>query len=116
ILCRRCETMCSEIQKVGVLSGVNRGFETMVSTFFNEDMAKTNCSFCGQCVAVCPTGALSEVNNIDLVWDEINNPEKTTVVQVAPAVRVALGEEFGLAPGTITTGKMVSALKLLGFK
>lgn len=116
ILCRRCETMCSEIQKVGVLSGVNRGFETMVSTFFNEDMAKTNCSFCGQCVAVCPTGALSEVNNIDLVWDEINNPKKTTVVQVAPAVRVALGEEFGLAPGTITTGKMVSALKLLGFK
>ncbi|MCG4734320.1 4Fe-4S binding protein, partial [Casaltella massiliensis] len=86
ILCRRCETMCSEIQKVGVLSGVNRGFETMVSTFFNEDMAKTNCSFCGQCVAVCPTGALSEVNNIDLVWDEINTPEKTTVVQVAPAV------------------------------
>lgn len=116
ILCRRCETMCSEIQKVGVLSGVNRGFETMVSTFFNEDMAKTNCSFCGQCVAVCPTGALSEVNNIDLVWNEINNPKKTTVVQVAPAVRVALGEEFGLAPGTITTGKMISALKLLGFK
>lgn len=116
ILCRRCETMCSEIQKVGVLSGVNRGFETMVSTFFNEDMDKTNCSFCGQCVAVCPTGALTEVNNIGPVWNELNNPKKTVVVQVAPAVRVALGEEFGLDPGVITTGKMVAALRLLGFK
>lgn len=116
ILCRRCETMCNEIQKVGVLSGVNRGFETMVSTFFNEDMDKTNCSFCGQCVAVCPTGALTEVNNIELVWDELNKREKTVVVQIAPAVRVALGEEFGLKPGVVTTGKIVSALKLLGFK
>lgn len=116
ILCRRCETMCSEIQKVGVLSGVNRGFETMVSTFFNEDMDKTNCSFCGQCVAVCPTGALTEVNNTELVWSELNNSQKTTVVQVAPAVRVALGEEFGLDPGVVTTGKIVSALRLLGFK
>ena len=116
ILCRRCETMCTEIQKVGVLSGVNRGFETMVSTFFNEDIDKTNCSFCGQCVAVCPTGALTEVNNTGLVWDELNKADKTVVVQVAPAVRVALGEEFGLNPGVITTGKIVAALKLLGFK
>jgi NADH-quinone oxidoreductase subunit G len=116
ILCRRCETMCTEIQKVGVLSGVNRGFETMVSTFFNEDIDKTNCSFCGQCVAVCPTGALTEVNNIGLVWNELNKSDKTTVVQIAPAVRVALGEEFGLKPGVVTTGKIVSALKLLGFK
>lgn len=116
ILCRRCETMCTEIQKVGVLSGVNRGFETMVSTFFNEDMSETNCSFCGQCVAVCPTGALTEVNNIDLVWNELDNNEKVVVVQVAPAVRVALGEEFGLNPGEVTTGKIVSALRLLGFK
>lgn len=116
ILCRRCETMCNEIQQVGVLSGVNRGFETMVSTFFNEGLCDTNCSFCGQCVAVCPTAALSEVNNIPFVWDALNNKDKTTVVQVAPAVRVALGEEFGLAPGAIATGKIVSALRLLGFK
>lgn len=116
ILCRRCETMCTEIQQVGVLSGVNRGFETMVSTFFNDPICDTNCTFCGQCIAVCPTGALTEVNNIPKVWDALNQTEKTTVVQVAPAVRVALGEEFGLEPGTITTGKMVAALRLLGFK
>ncbi|MGL5712036.1 MAG: NADH-dependent [FeFe] hydrogenase, group A6 [Paraclostridium sp.] len=116
ILCRRCETMCTEIQQVGVLSGVNRGFETMVSTFFNEGLSSTNCSFCGQCVAVCPTASLSEVNNIPLVWDVLNDTNKSTVVQVAPAVRVALGEEFGLSPGTVTTGKIVSALRLLGFK
>lgn len=116
ILCRRCETMCTEIQQVGVLSGVNRGFNTMVSTFFNENLCNTNCSFCGQCVAVCPTGALSEVNNIPYVWDAINDKNKSTVVQIAPAVRVALGEEFGLEPGAITTGKIVSALRLLGFK
>ena len=116
ILCRRCETMCTEIQQVGVLSGVNRGFETKVSTFFNENLCDTNCSFCGQCVAVCPTAALSEVNNIPHVWDAINNKDKCTVVQIAPAVRVALGEEFGLEAGTVTTGKIVSALRLLGFK
>ena len=116
ILCRRCETMCTEIQQVGVLSGVNRGFETKVSTFFNENLCDTNCSFCGQCVAVCPTAALSEVNNIPHVWDAINNKDKCTVVQIAPAVRVALGVEFGLEAGTVTTGKIVSALRLLGFK
>ncbi|MEG0842796.1 MAG: NADH-dependent [FeFe] hydrogenase, group A6 [Romboutsia sp.] len=116
ILCRRCETMCNEIQQVGVLSGVNRGFETMVSTFFNDPMASTECTFCGQCIAVCPTGALTEVNNISKVWDALDKKNKTTVVQVAPAVRVAIGEEFGLEPGTISTGKMVAALRLLGFK
>lgn len=116
ILCRRCETMCNEIQQVGVLSGVNRGFETMVSTFFNDPMASTECTFCGQCIAVCPTGALTEVNNISKTWDALANKNQTAVVQVAPAVRVAIGEEFGLEPGEISTGKMVAALRLLGFK
>lgn len=116
ILCRRCETMCNEIQQVGVLSGISRGFETMVSTFFNDPMASTECTFCGQCIAVCPTGALTEVNNIPKVWDALANKNQTTVVQVAPAVRVAIGEEFGLEPGEISTGKMVAALRLLGFK
>ncbi|MEG1087802.1 MAG: 2Fe-2S iron-sulfur cluster-binding protein, partial [Cetobacterium sp.] len=101
ILCRRCETMCNEIQTVGVLSGINRGFNTQVGTFFNTKLCNTECTFCGQCIAVCPTGALSEVNNISTVWDILNQSEKTIVVQVAPAVRVAIGEEFGLEAGSI---------------
>lgn len=113
ILCRRCETMCSEVQGVCALSGVDRGFNTKVSTFFNSEIASTNCTLCGQCVAVCPTGALTEVDNTKDVFRAIQNKDKTTVVQVAPAVRVAIGEEF---EGEISTGKMVAALRLLGFK
>ena len=116
ILCRRCETMCNEVQSVGVLSGINRGFGTEVSTFFNSNLCDTECTFCGQCIAVCPTGALTEVNNITAVWDALSKKDKTVVVQVAPAVRVAIGEEFGLKAGEISTGKMVAALKSLGFK
>ncbi|MGL6108114.1 NADH-dependent [FeFe] hydrogenase, group A6 [Romboutsia sp.] len=116
ILCRRCETMCNDVQTVGVLSGVGRGFNTEVGTFFNTDLCETECTFCGQCIAVCPTGALTEVNNVPVVWDALSQKEKTVVVQVAPAVRVALGEEFGLEAGSISTGKMVAALKALGFK
>ncbi|MGL5345920.1 MAG: NADH-dependent [FeFe] hydrogenase, group A6 [Peptostreptococcaceae bacterium] len=116
ILCRRCETMCNDVQTVGVLSGVNRGFDTVVGTFFDIPMHESECTFCGQCVAVCPTAALTEVNNIPKVWDALDNNSKTTVVQVAPAVRVAIGEEFGLEPGSISTGKLVSALRELGFK
>lgn len=116
ILCRRCETMCNNIQKVGALSGVNRGFETTISTFFDSPIAETNCTFCGQCVAICPTGALTEVNNISKVWDIINNKDKISAVQIAPAVRVALGEEFGLEPNAIPVGKIVTALRNLGFK
>lgn len=116
ILCRRCETMCNEVQSVGVLSGVNRGFTTKVGTFFDYNICDTECTFCGQCIAVCPTGALTECNNIPILWDKLNQDEKIVVVQVAPAVRVSLGEEFGLDPGCISTGKIVSALKALGFK
>ena len=116
ILCRRCETMCNDIQTVGVLSGVNRGFETEVGTFFNSKLCDTECTFCGQCISVCPTAALTEVNNIQNVWDYLNQTEKTVVVQVAPAVRVAIGEEFGLEAGSISTGKIVAALRALGFK
>ena len=112
ILCRRCETMCNDIQTVGVLSGVNRGFETEVGTFFNSKLCDTECTFCGQCISVCPTAALTEVNNIQNVWDYLNQTEKTVVVQVSPAVRVAIGEEFGLEAGSISTCKMVAALEL----
>ncbi|MBL4937402.1 iron hydrogenase small subunit [Clostridium sp. YIM B02515] len=115
ILCRRCETMCSNVQTVNVLSGVDRGFQTVVSPAFNLPMTETSCTFCGQCVAVCPTAALTEVNNVPKVWRALKNKDKYVIVQTAPAVRVALGEEFGMEPGTVVTGKMASALRSLGF-
>lgn len=115
ILCRRCETMCNKVQTVNVLSAVGRGFETVVSPAFHLPMNDTACTFCGQCVAVCPTGALTEVNNVPKVWRALNDRKKTVIVQTAPAVRAALGEEFGMEPGTNVTGKMVAALRALGF-
>ena len=115
ILCRRCETMCNQVQKVGVLSGVNRGFSTEIGTFFETDLAKTECTFCGQCINVCPTGALLEKDNTDEAWGLLAQKEKPVMVQIAPAVSVGISEEFGLKPGTISTGKVVAALKALGF-
>ncbi|MCL2363126.1 MAG: NADH-dependent [FeFe] hydrogenase, group A6 [Defluviitaleaceae bacterium] len=115
ILCRRCETMCNDVQTVGVYSAVHRSLETVVSTAFNEPVADTTCTFCGQCVSVCPTGALIQANNTEDVWAALADPTKTVVVQTAPAIRVALGEEFGMAPGTIVTGKMIAGLRRLGF-
>lgn len=114
ILCRRCETMCNEVQTVGALAEVGRGFYTHVGSTFNRSMFETTCTFCGQCVSVCPTGALTEISNVTKVWKELNSG-KVVVVQTAPAVRVALGEEFGMEPGTVITGKMVTALKKMGF-
>ncbi|SCI22520.1 MULTISPECIES: NADH-dependent [FeFe] hydrogenase, group A6 [unclassified Romboutsia] len=115
ILCRRCETMCNEVQTVGVLSGVNRGFNTEVGTFFDADLVDTECTYCGQCISVCPTGALMEKDNTTEVWNALGQKEKPVMVQIAPAVRVGISEEFGLDAGSISTGKLVSALKLLGF-
>lgn len=115
IRCRRCETMCNEVQTVGVYSAVGRGFNTVVKTAFDLPLHKTSCTFCGQCLAVCPTGALTELDQVDKVWKALNDPSRFVVVQTAPAVRVALGEGFGLEPGTIVTGKMVAALRRLGF-
>lgn len=115
ILCRRCETMCNEVQTVGALAEVGRGFDTYVGSTFERSMYETTCTFCGQCLSVCPTGALTEVSNVDKVWDLLHS-DKVVVVQTAPAVRVALGESFGLEPGTVVTGKMVNALRRLGFK
>jgi NADP-reducing hydrogenase subunit HndD len=115
IMCRRCETACNEVQTVGVLSAINRGFNSVVAPAFEMDLDHTNCTFCGQCVAVCPTGALTEQDNTWKVMDAIVNPAKTVVVQAAPAVRAALGEEFGMEPGTLVTGKMAAALRKLGF-
>lgn len=115
IMCRRCERMCNDVQTCGVLSGTNRGFEAVVNTAFELPQMETACTFCGQCISVCPTGALTEVSNVRKVFKAIANPDLHVVVQAAPAVRVALGEIFGLEPGTIVTGQMVSALRMLGF-
>jgi NADP-reducing hydrogenase subunit HndD len=115
IMCRRCETMCNDFQTVGALSAVNRGFMSVVAPAFEQDLVKSPCTYCGQCVAVCPTGALTEVDHTPKVIRALADPTKTVIVQTAPAVRAALGEEFGLEAGTSVTGKMVAALRQLGF-
>jgi len=115
VMCRRCETVCNELQSVGALSAIERGFPAVVSTAFNQHLTDSPCTFCGQCVVACPVGALTEVDNTPKIIRAITDPTKKTVVQVAPAVRVALGEEFGMAPGSIVTGKLTAALKELGF-
>lgn len=115
ILCRRCVTACNDIQKVHAITVANRGFETNISTFSNDSINETNCTYCGQCVAVCPTGALREKSDYKKVWEILDDNNKYVVVQIAPAVRSALAEEFGLEPGELSTGKIVTALKLLSF-
>jgi NADP-reducing hydrogenase subunit HndD len=115
IMCRRCETMCNDVQTVGALSAVNRGFMAVVSPAFEQNLEHSTCTYCGQCVAVCPTGALTEVNHTPEILRALADPSKTVIVQTAPAVRAALGEEFGMEPGTLVTGKMVAALRALGF-
>jgi NADP-reducing hydrogenase subunit HndD len=115
IMCRRCEMMCNEVQTVGALSAINRGFMAVVAPAFEQNLEYSPCTYCGQCVAVCPTGALTEVDHTRDVLRALVDPSKTVVVQTAPAVRAALGEEFGMKPGTLVTGKLVAALKALGF-
>jgi NADH-quinone oxidoreductase subunit G len=115
IMCRRCETMCNEVQTVGVLTGYGRGFTAVVGPAEMKPLADSICTFCGQCVNVCPTGALTEISYIREVWDALNNPEKTVIVQTAPAVRVGIGEEFDLPIGKAATGKLVAGLRALGF-
>ncbi len=114
VLCRRCEAACNEVQKVGAISSINRGFDTTISTAFGDDLVKTNCTFCGQCISVCPTGALLEKDNTSKVIRALNDSNKVVIVQTAPAVRAALGEEFGIG-GESATGKMVKSLRELGF-
>ncbi len=115
IMCRRCETMCNEFQTVGALSAINRGFNAVVAPAFEMEIEDSPCTYCGQCVAVCPTGALTEVDHTNQLIKDLANPNKTVVVQTAPAVRAALGEEFNLPAGTRVTGEMVTALRQLGF-
>ena len=115
IMCRRCETMCNQVQTVGALSAVNRGFDAVVATSFEAPLNETVCTYCGQCVQVCPVGALTEHDSTWEVVEALNDPDKIVVVQTAPAVRAALGEEFGLEPGSLVTGQMAAALRRLGF-
>lgn len=115
IMCRRCETMCNKVQTVGALSAINRGFSSAIAPAFEVNLDDSVCVHCGQCVSVCPVGALSENSHIMRAIQDLADPEKVVVVQTAPAVRAALGEEFGMKPGTLVTGKMVAALRNLGF-
>jgi NADH-quinone oxidoreductase subunit G len=115
ILCSRCIRVCNDVQTVGAIDFANRGFNLDVTSFGKRTLAKSECINCGQCIHVCPVGAIYERSNIKDVWAAIDDPAKHVIVQEAPAVRVALGEEFGLPPGTLVAGKMHAALKKLGF-
>ena len=115
IKCRRCVTVCGEVQGVGALFPQGRGFQTVVGPAFTRDLDSVACVQCGQCAAICPVGAIVEKNSIAEVWQALENPAKHVVVQTAPAIRAALGECFGYPPGTRVTGKMAAALRRLGF-
>lgn len=115
ILCRRCVTACNQIQHVGAINSQNRGYDTQISPSMGLPLESGNCTMCGQCVVVCPTGALTETASLDKVWDALNNPELRVIVQAAPAVRAALGECFGMPIGSRVTGKLSAALRKLGF-
>jgi len=115
IRCQRCVRTCDELQAVSALAVINKGDHQAISTFMNKPMNEVVCTNCGQCINRCPTGALTERNYIEEVWNAIYNPAKFVVVQTAPATRVALGEDLGIEVGQRVTGKMVSALKKIGF-
>lgn len=115
ILCRRCVEVCDKVQSVNVIDVAGRGMNSKISTFQDMGLGNSYCTNCGQCVLICPTGALMELSEVDKVWKALSDPKKIVLVEAAPAVRVAIGEEFGMPPGTLVTGKMAAALRQLGF-
>jgi len=115
ILCQRCIRACQDLQGVGALANLWKGDRTIIGSAFNRPISDIVCINCGQCVAHCPTGALHEKYSVEDVWKAVDEPGKVVAIQTAPAIRAALGEEFGLPPGTRVTGRMVTALKMMGF-
>jgi len=115
IVCRRCVAACEKLQGLKVIAPLERGFDTVIAPPFGVDLMHADCTFCGQCVLACPTGALHEKDDTGRVWEALADPKKHVVVQTAPATRVAVGEALGMAPGSVVTGKMVAALRRLGF-
>ena len=115
ILCRRCVAVCEQIQSVNAIGPYGRGLSTQIGPAWGEDMNDSPCVQCGQCTLVCPVGALYEKDYTEEVWDALYDPDKVVIVQTAPATRVSIGEPFGLPQGSISTGKMVAALRQMGF-
>ncbi|PKM86935.1 MAG: ferredoxin [Firmicutes bacterium HGW-Firmicutes-12] len=115
IKCGRCVEACQAVQDVYAINTANRSHEFTITTAYGKDLSESTCTYCGQCIAVCPVGALYEKDDTGRVWEALDNKELHVVVQTAPAIRVALGEAFGMDPGSVTTGKMVAALRRLGF-
>lgn len=115
ILCRRCEAACNRVQTVGVIGVNDRGFDTHIGCAFDQNLSDVACVSCGQCIVVCPTGAIAEKDDTDKVWQALNDPTKHVIVQTAPSIRATIGEGFDLPIGTDCTGKMVAALRRLGF-
>lgn len=115
IKCRRCEAICSKVQEVNVYSAQNRGYDTVIAPAFIQDLSQVACITCGQCVIACPTASLTEKECVESVWEALEDPDKYVVVQTAPSIQVTLGEMFGYPVGTVVTGKLVTALRRLGF-
>jgi iron-only hydrogenase group A len=115
ILCKRCVNVCAYTQTVFAIDIVNRGLKSKVAPYMDKGIGNVACTNCGQCALVCPTGAITEVDNTAEVWSDLQNPDKVVLVQTAPAIRVAIGEAMGMEQGALVTGKMVSALRKLGF-